>query len=88
MPRLQEGRASKREDANLGMSVCSSIPKKAGGEPKKRNSSVAVAKTLEITQAEGDITSLKFTAKRDLQHAVSGNSAEIHLTAGWKVNCG
>ena len=45
---------------------------KAGGEPKKRNTIfVAVAKTLEITQAEEDLCSLKVKVKGGFLHGVS-----------------
>ena len=43
-------------------SVCGQAQRKwlDGGEPKKQNNSVAVAKTLDITQAGQELTSLKF----------------------------
>ena len=45
---------------------------KAGDATKKRNNSVAVAKTLDIFEAGKVITSLKFRVKEDLLHGVSG----------------
>ena len=47
--------------------------KKAGSEPKKRKSSVVVAKPLVCTPAKDKITSLKFIAKGDLLHGVSAS---------------
>ena len=55
----------------MGKSVRISIRKEAGSEPKKRNHSVVVAKTLDHTQAEETITSPKPIAKGDLLHGVS-----------------
>ena len=51
--------------------VQSSISTQAAGEPKKRNHSVTVTNTLDTTQEEEEITSLKFKAKKDLLHVVS-----------------
>ena len=44
---------------------------KAGSGPKKQNNSVVVSRTLDHTQAEDKLTSLKFSAKGDLLHGVS-----------------
>ena len=52
---------------------------KAGGEVKKRNNSVVVAKTLDLSQEEKKITSLNFMAKEDLLHGMSAIPEKSHL---------
>ena len=44
---------------------------KGKGEPKKRTNSVVVAKTLDHTQADDQVTTIKFIAKGDFLHGVS-----------------
>ena len=61
----------KKEVASSGISVQSSISTQAAGEPQKRNHSVTVTNTLDTTQEEEEITSLKFKAKKDFLHVVS-----------------
>ena len=51
---------------------------KAGGEPKKRNNSVVVAKTMDHTHA-GKRNLLNFRAKGDLLHGVSANPVRSNL---------
>ena len=57
---------------------------KAVGEPKKRLNSVVVARTLDYTQAEDKITSLKFMAKGDLLHRRSAIAANSCFTEKWE----
>ena len=50
-------------------------------EPKRRQSSVVVAKTLDHTQARSEVSSLNFIAKGDFLHGVSGISVKLLLSA-------
>ena len=58
---------------------------RAGGEPKKRDNFMVVAKTLDYTQA-GKVTSLEFRAKGDLLHGVSAVPVRSSVkTKWWKI---
>ena len=57
------------------------------GELKKRIDSVVVAETLDRTQAEDKVTSLKFIAKGDLLHGLSAIALKNVFTENWVDYC-
>ena len=56
---------------------------KARSEPRKRNNSVVVAKTVACTKAEDKVTSLNFIAKGDFLHGVSAIPVKSILQNVW-----
>ena len=65
---------SKTVNCKLGSKCAFKRAEKAGCEPNKQNNSVAVAKTLDISQAEEELALLHFKAKENLK-------------ARWKETC-
>ena len=67
-----------KRNGKLGNKCAFTHTEKAGGEPKKRNNSVVVAKTLDHNET-GKVTSLRSRAKGELLHRVSDPS-EINFS--------
>ena len=67
---------SSKGNCKLGSKCASKQTDKSGSEVKTRSNSVVVANTLDYTQAEDNITSVKFNAKGDLPHQVSAISVK------------
>ena len=68
-PLLSASFIKKEEATNMGISVPSIHTEKAGGEANKRKNSVALAKTLDVTQAE--VKNYFAAVPSDFLHGVS-----------------
>ena len=73
----------KKEVANLGISVRSSIPKRLEANQRSDIILCPIAKTLDIIQAGKEITLPKFKAKGDFLHGVSRKLCRVLLERTW-----
>ena len=74
----------KKGTCRLGFWCAFKHTEKSDGKPKRRKSSVVVATTLDHTQAEEELTSLKLIAEGDLVHGVRSSDVLGSQTDVWK----